>query len=470
MSEARPSERAAGEASWDEGVPRPGEVIAGKYRVDAELGAGAMGVVLAGHHLVLDRPVALKVLRRASASRPVVVARFLREARAALSIQSAHVVRVMDVGTLDGGAPFMVMERLEGEDLGKLLARRGPLPVGEAVGYVLQACDAVAEAHQRGIVHRDLKPANLFLTRRADGRPLIKVVDFGISKATLGDAEGDLSLTESAAILGSPLYMSPEQVRDSKSVDARADVWALGVVLYRLVSGAAPFEGSTFSSLCAAIAADPPVPLRERFPAVPPALEAVVTRCLAKEPDARFPDVAALAAALAPLSDRAEQAPPAEPTIEAPGASATATAWDPAPRVPTRGSPWPLVAVGAVVVGLVALVSFAVRSPPLAGAPAAAASPAPASASAVASLPPAASVGAVPPPAPPLASQPTTTTPASTHAPTAKPAPEKPAPPPASAAAPAVAPAPVASTAPSASAAPTVAPPKPSSSALDVPW
>ncbi|MBL8716729.1 MAG: serine/threonine protein kinase [Myxococcales bacterium] len=472
MSDARP--RAAGEASWDAGVPRPGEVIAGKYRVDGELGAGAMGVVLSGHHLLLQRPVALKVLRQASASRPVVVARFLREARAALSIQSAHVVRVMDVGTLDGGAPFMVMEHLDGEDLGQLLARRGPLPVGEAVGYVLQACDAVAEAHQRGIVHRDLKPANLFLTRRADGRALIKVLDFGISKATLGEAERDLGLTESAAILGSPIYMSPEQVRDSKSVDARADVWALGVVLYRLTSGAAPFEGSTFSSLCAAIAADPPVPLRERFPAVPAALDAVVTRCLEKDPAARFPDVSALAAALAPLADRAEQASTSEATIEAPGASATATAWDPAPPVPTRGSSWPLVALGGLAVGIAAMVAVSLRSPGAGvSTPATSASPVASTASAVASSTAVASLS-VPSStsASASASTSTSTPPPTVSAPTVGVVPTATL---TAVAAPKVSEKPAPSSAPAPSAAATAVssanlPPKPSSSALDVPW
>jgi hypothetical protein len=279
---------------------REGEVLAGKYRIERVLGRGGMGVVVAAHHVQLAQRVALKFLLPEACANGEAVARFLREARAAVQIQSEHVARVSDVGQLENGSPYMVMEFLQGSDLGATLAERGPLPIPEALDYLLQAMEAVAEAHSIGIVHRDLKPANLFLTRRRDGSPLVKVLDFGISKATQG--EGGLSLTTTSAVMGSPLYMSPEQVRSAKDVDARADIWALGVILQELLVGAPPFLADTASALFAAIIADPPVPLRTRRPDAPPALEAVLARCLEKDRSRRYSNVAELAAALEPFA------------------------------------------------------------------------------------------------------------------------------------------------------------------------
>ena len=284
-----------------DGIPLPGEMVGGKFVVERVLGVGGMGVVVAARHVQLGQTVAIKFLRRSAATSPESVNRFLREARASVGLQSAHVVRVMDVGTLDDGLPFMVMEHLNGTDLGQSLEARGVLPVEEAVDCLVQAMDAVAEAHSFGIVHRDLKPSNLFLTARTDGSPLVKVLDFGISKAV--DTGGQrVDLTSTSMVLGSPLYMSPEQVRSTKSVDTRTDVWALGVILYELVAGVPPFEAETVTGLCAKIVADPPVPLRSRRPEISPALEAVVNRCLDKEVSRRFRSVADLATALRPFA------------------------------------------------------------------------------------------------------------------------------------------------------------------------
>jgi serine/threonine-protein kinase len=276
-----------------------GQVIAGKYRIEQTLGRGGMGVVMAALHEQLNQRVALKFLTDNAYQQPEAVARFVREARAAVQIQSEHVARVMDVGTLDSGAPYMVMEYLRGRDLKDVSTRRGPLPVGEAVDYVLQACDAVAEAHSLGIVHRDLKPSNLFLTERPDGTPLVKVLDFGISKALhAGERGSQMQMTASAAIMGSPQYMSPEQIRSSKNVDARADVWALGTILHELLTGSPAYVADTVPGLLAMIVADPPPPLSLARPDAPPDLEATVLRCLEKDRERRFPSVAALARAL----------------------------------------------------------------------------------------------------------------------------------------------------------------------------
>ena len=276
-----------------------GQLIAGKYRIEHTLGRGGMGVVMAALHEHLNQRVALKFLIDEAYQQPEAVARFVREARAAVQIQSEHVARVIDVGTLDNGAPFMVMEYLRGRDLKEVSARRGPMPVSEAVDYVLQACDAVAEAHSLGIVHRDLKPSNLFLTERPDRSPLVKVLDFGISKALHGgDSNSQLQMTATAAIMGSPQYMSPEQIRSSKSVDARADVWALGTILHELLTGSPAYVADTVPGLLAMIVADPPPALCASRPDAPRELEATILRCLEKNRDQRFASVAALARAL----------------------------------------------------------------------------------------------------------------------------------------------------------------------------
>jgi serine/threonine protein kinase len=285
-----------------QGIPAAGEVIAGKFIVEEVLGVGGMGVVVSAKHMHLGQKVAIKFLRRDAVRNQDAVNRFLREARAAVGLQSAHVVRVMDVGVLDDGMPYMVMEHLTGTDLNRVLELRKTLPAEEAVDYVLQGMEAIAEAHVLGIVHRDLKPANLFLTRSPDGSPLVKVLDFGISKAADSMNSQQQSLTATSAIMGSPLYMSPEQLRSSKNVDVRTDVWALGVILYELLSGQPPFVADTVTGLCAKIAADPATPLRAVNPGVSVGLEAVVMRCLEKDMARRYATVADLAHALHPFA------------------------------------------------------------------------------------------------------------------------------------------------------------------------
>lgn len=277
----------------------PGSILAGKFRVERVLGQGGMGVVVAATHLQLEQLVAIKFLLPEACAVPNAIARFMQEARAAAKIRSEHIGRVMDVSTLDDGTPYIVMEYLEGQDLAALLAKRGQLPIAEAVTYLLQACDAVSEAHALGIVHRDLKPANLFLTHRGDGSPLVKVLDFGISKS-LTDTSQSSNLTGTAFIMGSPQYMSPEQVRSAKHVDTRTDIWSLGVIAHELLAGSPPFTADTATALLIQIAVDEPCPLRSVRPEIEPEFEQVLARCLAKDPNARFQTVKELAQALAP--------------------------------------------------------------------------------------------------------------------------------------------------------------------------
>jgi hypothetical protein len=280
-----------------------GDVLAGKYRVDGVLGAGGMGVVVAAHHLQLDERVALKFLLPGSAANEEAMARFGREARAAVKIKSEHVARVIDVGTLETGAPYIVMEFLEGGDLGAWIRQKGPLRIDQAVEFILQACEAIAEAHSLGIVHRDLKPANLFVVRRNDGVESVKVLDFGISKFASGSA-GDMSGTRTNTIMGSPYYMSPEQMRSSRDVDAQTDIWAIGIILYELLTGKTPFMGDTFSEICVKVATDPPAPVRQARPEVPEGLEAIIMQCVEKDRRNRYKDVADLADALQEFAPR----------------------------------------------------------------------------------------------------------------------------------------------------------------------
>ncbi|HET9959746.1 MAG TPA: protein kinase [Polyangiaceae bacterium] len=284
-----------------EGPPvAPGDVLAGKYRVERVLGAGGMGVVVAALHLELDERVAVKFLLPEVSQDSNAAARFIREARAAARIKSEHVARVIDVGRLESGAPYMVMEYLEGSDLESLVSQ-GPLPIEDAVDYVIQACHAMAEAHGVGIVHRDLKPANLFVCQRPDGTRGVKVLDFGISKTT---DTGEANLTRTSTMMGSPLYMSPEQMRSARDVDRRTDIWALGAILYQLFSGRTPFHGETLPELVSAILTDDPAPLCNARPELPRELEAIVMRCLRKTPSARFDHVGELVHALTPFGSR----------------------------------------------------------------------------------------------------------------------------------------------------------------------
>ncbi len=362
-----------------------GDIVAGKYHVEKVLGAGGMGVVVAAKHVQLDRHVAIKFLLPAALANPDVVARFSREARAASKIESEHVARVIDVGVLDTGAPFIVMEYLEGRDLAARVATEGVLSVEEMARYILQACEALAEAHAAGIVHRDLKPANLFLAQRADKSTSVKVLDFGISKAPVGGG----GTTNTQAIMGSPHYMSPEQLMSSKNVDHRSDVWSLGIVMYEALTGSPPFLGDQMPEIVAKILQAPTPSISATRPEVPPDVDVIIAKCTAKNPADRYPTVAHLARALAPLSRDAARSverisrvlnatdppPVAEPAsssreVEPPAAPAKSgnvqsntAAWGatqaaiPKKKIPARG-----LAGGAVVLIGVVAISALVKS------------------------------------------------------------------------------------------------------------
>jgi serine/threonine-protein kinase len=285
----------------DDDSVREGDVLAGKYRIERVLGHGGMGVVVAARHLELDERVAIKFLLRSTLAIPEVVTRFAQEARAAVKIKSEHVARIIDVGKLENGAPYIIMEYLEGEDLGAWLEKRGRLPIEQASLFVLQACEAVAAAHSIGIVHRDIKPSNLFVIRLADGTLSVKVLDFGISKLT-GRDPSDMSITSTAALLGSPLYMPPEQMRLARDVDARSDIWSLGAVLYELVAGVPPFSGTTLGEVLTHVLERAPRSLRSAVPEAPVELEAVVNKCLQKQREHRYANIAELARALLPFA------------------------------------------------------------------------------------------------------------------------------------------------------------------------
>lgn len=280
-------------------VINAGDVIAGKYRVERVLGEGGMGFVVAATHLTLETKVAIKFIRDGVLGTREASVRFLREAKAAVQLKNPHVAAVYDVGTLESGEPFMVMEYLEGCDLSDLFKQRGALPPSEACEYVVQACDALGEAHALGIVHRDVKLGNLFLTRGAAGVPLIKVLDFGLSKASPFGG-GETGVTMSAAVLGSPRFMSPEQLQDPRTVDGRSDIWSLGIILYTLIAGRPAFDADTVGKLFAKVMGEEPPPLASLVPGIDPGLVAIIQRCLVKKPEQRISNVAELANALAP--------------------------------------------------------------------------------------------------------------------------------------------------------------------------
>jgi eukaryotic-like serine/threonine-protein kinase len=323
-------------------APAAGQRV-GKYIIERTLGQGGMGIVVAARHETLDELVAIKLLHPKAAKDALQVERFVREARATVRIKSEHVVRVLDAGADETtGAPFIVMELLEGQDLGLVLAHHGPVSAVTAVDYLIQICEGVGAAHALGIVHRDLKPSNFFLTQRPDGTPLVKVLDFGISKAARSEGTPDPRLTETQAVFGSPTYMSPEQIRSSKNVDARSDVWSLGVALFELLTGKLPFMADNVTGLLASVIADAPFPVSSFAAGVPPGLETVVLGCLEKDASRRISSAAELAMRLVPfaspdgvmLATRVERsarasgsspsiapAPPISPSAPAPAAT-----------------------------------------------------------------------------------------------------------------------------------------------------
>ncbi|MGO8999914.1 MAG: serine/threonine protein kinase [Polyangiaceae bacterium] len=282
----------------DSHLPVPGDILAGKYRVERLIGRGGMGAVFAAEHMLLNQRVAVKLLLGELVSSQEATTRFMNEARAAAQIQGDHVARVLDIGQLPTGTPYMVLEYLDGSDLAGILHQRGVLSVAEVADYALQAIDALTQAHAAGIVHRDLKPANLFLAKRHDGTSIIKVLDFGISKNLSPLTGTPQGMTQTRALLGSPEYMSPEQLRTPRGVDARTDIWSLGVILYELLTGKMPFRGEAIGELFMQIMEGTPAPARSVRQDIPAALDAAITRCLSRDPNARFQTVKELAAVL----------------------------------------------------------------------------------------------------------------------------------------------------------------------------
>lgn len=283
-------------------MPVLGDVVAGKYRIERVAGEGGMGVVFAAQHMVLGQRVAIKVLFAEAAARPDAIERFAREVQAAARIKSPHVAHVLDAGATESGLPFLAMEFLEGKNLEELLEeRKTPLPVQEVANYILQALEAVGHAHALGIVHRDLKPPNLFVAERPDGSSILKILDFGISKTRTATRK-DKVITGGQTVLGSPAYMSPEQLRNASDIDARADIWSLGAVMYELSTCALPFDADGVGELFAAVLEREPVPPCSRNANLPPAFGDLILKCLRKKPEDRFDNAAELAQALAPYA------------------------------------------------------------------------------------------------------------------------------------------------------------------------
>lgn len=368
----------------------PGDMLDGRYRIERIIGEGGMGVVVSALHVQLRVPVAIKFLRPAKAGNAEVNARFLREARACAHLKNEHIVRVMDFGVFENGLPVLVMEYLEGKDLAAVLAKDGPLAIDDAIDYMLQVAEALAEAHARGIVHRDLKPSNLFLTRHSDGAPLVKVLDFGVSKVIASNAEAMAStdITGGHAMLGSPAYMSPEQIAASPDVDHRADLWALGAILYELLTATMPFAKDNVVSMLAAVINDEAPNLRDRRPDVPEPIADTVGRCLAKSPDERCPDVLAFAEGIiaasptpkrtlaceriasllrtVPRVEEERTSTPPSPVVDPAGTSVTAWRRTSIGKKPKRHSGLLIVVAGGVLVGIGAASAWISREPSVA--------------------------------------------------------------------------------------------------------
>jgi serine/threonine protein kinase len=339
----------------DEPVIKEGTIIARKYRAIRVIGEGGMGTVIAATQIDLNRPVAIKLVRKDAASQGV--ERLLREARAAAPLHSAHVSRVLDVGRTGDGEAFLVMEYLEGEDLRARLAK-GPVGVADAVSWILEACEGLAEAHARGIVHRDLKPGNIFLARQPNGSTVVKILDFGLARNTMSEDDG--RITQTGAILGSPSYMSPEQL-SGLAPDPRSDIWALAVTLYELLTGALPFGGRTTPEICAAVLSKKPVSIEVRQSGVPTELEGVIMTCLQKRPDDRPRDIAELAALLEPFAEQPGAAARVAASLASrsdPGVSEVAFSTEQPTHLVSR-TPW-LVGLAVALVAVVAVVVVAV--------------------------------------------------------------------------------------------------------------
>ena len=390
---------------------RPGDVVAGKYVVDREIAAGGMGLVFSARHVELDQAVALKFMR-AELRGQISTSRFTLEARATAKLRSAHVARVFDVGVLEDGTPYMVMELLEGIDLERLIEDRGRLSPEIAAELVTQACEAVAEAHNAGIIHRDLKPANLFLTKTPQGAPFVKVLDFGISKATI---DAPTRATAAGTIMGSPPYMSPETLKSSRNANVQSDVWALGVILYELATGRLPFDGEGVGDIALKVHHDEPVWPAVLDPTIAKEYDDIVRSCLQKDPSKRFSSAIELRDALVAFStsrgtgamtlslrttsprivvvDDPEPAPPTPRTAERLHKARSSTTMVPTKQPsdpPRRPSPSRRVLVSAVGVGAAiaaAAVLLATTRTPVPRAAASSAEGSPAAITAHASVP-----------------------------------------------------------------------------------
>ena len=340
-----------------------GRLFADKYRIDGVLGNGGMGMVFAATHLQLETRVAIKLLRADTSRTETATARLLREARATAKIDSENVARVLDIGTVDWGGLYIVMEYLEGEDLAALMQKQPHRsPPEEAVVYLLQACEGVRAAHARGIIHRDLKPSNLFVTKDSSGAPRIKVLDFGFSKLVDPTTGSPIvtrggQLTRPDSMIGSPVYMSPEQLIDPSAVDVRTDIWSLGVILFELLTGRPPFQAKALPELCTLVLNEQPPSLRALRPDLPHGLEAIVERCLKRTPAERHKNVGALAKDLAPFARPGHAPPPTRPLT--PRSSSP-------PAVSRR---WAAVAAGLLLaLALATIVGLHRRAPPVAAA------------------------------------------------------------------------------------------------------
>jgi serine/threonine protein kinase len=296
---------------------RKGELLAGKYLLGDVIGAGGMGVVYEATHKELRTRCAVKVVDP-SRSDSALRRRLLREARALAELTGPHAVRVLDAGCAEDGTPFFAMERLTGEPVSATMKRVGPLPWRQAVDWAWQISDAIHEAHARGIIHRDLKPSNVFVTEAGS----IKVLDFGLATRTAPTADDSTATTSD--FVGSPRYMSPEQIRSSVEVTPSTDVWSFGVLLFEMLSGRLPFDATSAAGVVAAIVADPPARLREVAPEVPAELDCLVADCLEKRPEDR-PSILAVQTRLAELAALAHDAPPASGVVEIGDAGATLT-------------------------------------------------------------------------------------------------------------------------------------------------
>jgi serine/threonine-protein kinase len=352
-----------------------GEVVGGKYRLVRFLASGGMGSVYEAQHTVVKRRFAVKFLRADLAVERASLARFQREAQAAGALESEHIAAALDFGIADDGSPFIVMEYLVGESLASLFERDKPMPVGRAVDLVLQACRGVETAHASGIVHRDLKPQNLFVARREDGTDLVKVLDFGVAK--LEAEEQGAGTTKTGTVLGTPAYMSPEQARGDREIDQRSDVYALGAILYELLSGEKPHPGDSPNAVLYHIATQSPPPLEGATPDLPSELVTSIERALSREPAERQASATELSEALRRFAVRevhpAPVVPPSAPLGDSMASTELASQGGPSlavsavdtkqPATPEKARP---AAAGALVwlaigAGLAAAIGWASR-------------------------------------------------------------------------------------------------------------